>query len=262
MHLLSKEEGYDVDFKREMKGIKPEDLVAFANSPVGGTILVGVDEGIDASGQQHGSIYGCPIGDKEKLTLLSKAGECRPPVGVEVFIENEDSDKPFYRIEIPSGPYKPYCTNKGIYQIRGDGRNNPITPEKLLDMYLELQGSAFIDRFKNATKELNDNLQQTKVQVNILNQNLESIKEKIDQNMKGIWADLEDISHRVHGQLSDISSIAENVSNHSDDTSSVTHNTNEKLETLANHIAEVSVVVNTLLDHFEIEHPSMKKRNH
>ncbi|WP_416829166.1 helix-turn-helix domain-containing protein [Ectobacillus polymachus] len=253
LQLLNKEEGYDVDFKRDMKGLKPEDLVSFANSPFGGTILVGVDEYTDLNGQQRGSIYGCAIGDKEKLSILSKAGECRPPVGLEVFVENEDTDKPFYRIEIPSGPYKPYCTNKGIYQIRGDGRNNPITPEKLLDMYLELQGSAFIERFKNATKELNDDLHETKSQVSILNNNLISIKDKLDQDMKGIWEDLENFNQRIHGQLDDISYIAENSSSHPDNAVSKSQNIASKLNSLANQMTEVVEAVNVLRKYFETE---------
>ncbi|QGS68108.1 hypothetical protein CV093_04025 [Oceanobacillus sp. 143] len=112
--FLKKEEGYDVEFKRNLKGLSVDDLVAFANSPTGGTILVGVDESTDKDGKQVGEIVGCNIGDNEKLTILNKANDCHPSVDVEIHVENE-GDTPFYRIEIPSGDHKPYSTFKGTY---------------------------------------------------------------------------------------------------------------------------------------------------
>lgn len=258
--LLNKEEGFDVDFKRDMKGLKPEDLVSFANSPLGGTILVGVDEYTDEHGQQRGKVYGCVISDREKLAILGKASECRPPVDVEIFVENEGTAKAFYRIEIPSGQYKPYCTNKGLYQIRGDGRNNPITPEKLLAMYLEVQGETFFDRFKEATQDLNNDLLQTKNQVDSLNSNLDEIRIKLNKDIQGIWADLEDFSRRVHGQLDDISHSADNASSNSDDAASESQDVNWKLDSLEKEVEEIAEIVNTLRKHFEIEHPYITKR--
>ena len=71
-YLLNKEEGNDVDFKRNRSGLKSEDLVAFANSPTGGTILIGVDEEEDATGKQRGKVVGCKIGDGENWRLLAR----------------------------------------------------------------------------------------------------------------------------------------------------------------------------------------------
>jgi hypothetical protein len=50
--LLRHAEGFDVDFKRSLSGLESEDLVSFANSERGGTVLIGVDETKDGRGRQ------------------------------------------------------------------------------------------------------------------------------------------------------------------------------------------------------------------
>ncbi|MCM1565081.1 MAG: ATP-binding protein [Dehalobacter sp.] len=151
--LLVKQEGFDADFKMTVKGIQATDLVAFANSENGGTILAGVGEIEDKNSMQKGRIIGCPVGDKERLFILSKAESCVPPVEVAIIIENY-ARKPIYRIEIPSGKEKPHCTAGGTYKIRGDGRTNTLLPGRLLTLYIEKQSETFFNRFREATKEL------------------------------------------------------------------------------------------------------------
>jgi hypothetical protein len=155
--LLNRQEGLDADFKLTIKGVESTDLVAFANSERGGTILVGVGESQDANSMQKGKIVGCPVGDKERLYVLSKAESCVPPVEVNMIIENY-ARKPFYRIEIPSGKEKPYCTAGGTYKIRGDGRTNTLLPGRLLSLFIEKQSEIFFNRFREATKELGKNM--------------------------------------------------------------------------------------------------------
>ena len=77
--LLNRQEGLDVDFKMTVKGLESTDLVAFANSERGGTILLGVGEAEGEHSMQKGRIIGCPVGDKERLYILSKAESCVPP---------------------------------------------------------------------------------------------------------------------------------------------------------------------------------------
>jgi predicted HTH transcriptional regulator len=151
--LLNRQEGLDVDFKLTIKGVEATDLVAFANSEKGGTILVGVGEIEDGNSMQKGKIIGCSVGDKERLYVLSKSESCVPPVEVNIIIENY-ARKPFYRIEIPSGKEKPYCTAGGTYKIRGDGRTNTLLPGRLLSLFIEKQSEIFFNRFREATKEL------------------------------------------------------------------------------------------------------------
>ncbi|NLM21247.1 MAG: ATP-binding protein [Peptococcaceae bacterium] len=155
--LLNRQEGLDVDFKLTVKGVDAIDLVAFANSEKGGTLLVGVAEVEDENSMQKGKIIGCPVGDKERLYILSKAESCVPPVEVNIIIENY-ARKPFYRIEIPSGKEKPYCTAGGTYKIRGDGRTNTLLPGRLLSLFVEKQSEIFFNRFREATKELGKNI--------------------------------------------------------------------------------------------------------
>lgn len=162
--LLDGQENQDVDFKRQLSGLASADLVAFANSPTGGTILIGVDEIVGNNGLQRGMAVGCPVGDKEKLIIINKAENCVPPIEVEVYVENADS-LPFFRIEIPPGPDKPYCTRKGIYAIRGDGRTKALLPGRLLSLFMETEAEQFFARFREATGELELSLTVLKSQV-------------------------------------------------------------------------------------------------
>lgn len=169
--LLARSEDYDVDYKRSVTGMDPEDLVAFANSPAGGAILIGVDEIEDANGSQRGQVVGCTIGDKAKLSILNRAESCIPPVRVDVIFENT-ADLPVIRIEIPSGREKPYCSSKGTYKIRGDGMNKPLGPRRLLEIFIESEGRRFFDRFQNATEELEKKLVMLEKNASELNQSL------------------------------------------------------------------------------------------
>jgi predicted HTH transcriptional regulator len=160
--LLDNQESLDVDFKRSLSGLEASDLVAFANSENGGTILIGIDEGETTNGRQKGIIVGCPITDAERLKIINKAESCVPPVDLDIIVENSAA-KPFFRIEIPSGKIKPYCTSKGVYTIRGDGRNRPLLPDKLLRVFLDIEGDEFYNRFRQATEELEGDISAIKL---------------------------------------------------------------------------------------------------
>jgi ATP-dependent DNA helicase RecG len=174
--LLGGEEGYDVEFKRSMNGLTNEDLVAFANSEEGGVIFIGVEEFKKTDGRKIGNIVGCPIGDEEKLKIIDRAMSCVPPIDINVTVENT-CDKPIFRIDIPSGRVKPYCTSKGTYKIRGDGRNLALTPDRLLDIFMEKESQAFINRFKNATHTLEQNLDNLISRTEYLDIKLDGIEE-------------------------------------------------------------------------------------
>ncbi|SFI85988.1 AlbA family DNA-binding domain-containing protein [Thermoflavimicrobium dichotomicum] len=267
--LLSKEEGNDVDFKRNRSGLKAEDMVAFANSPEGGVILIGVDEVEDANGRQRGKVVGCKISDGEKLAIISKATSCRPPIDIEIYVETTDEGVSFYRIEIPSGQYKPYCTDKGLYMIRGDGRNIPLTPDRLLDLYLEVQGRQFFHRFRQATTVLEKQLEQSRLELKVLNQGLYQIKEKISKELDDILlileSTVEDTSEQIQYKLNDIFNSADQAEKLSDDALSFSMEAFEeiqavsrKLEKMKVEVSEMSEKVNAVLSHFHIEHPQQK----
>ena len=119
---------------------------------------------IQVNGCQRGQVVGCDVGDKERQAILSKAESCNPPIHVEINVENTD-DKPFFRIEIPSGKSKPYCTSRGTYVIRGDGRTSALFPDRLLAMFMDSERAKFIDKFREATKELEGGLQEISIKV-------------------------------------------------------------------------------------------------
>src|SRR5690242_20343094 len=78
--MLNRSETYDVEFKESVSGLESSDIVSFANSDRGGTILIGIREAKTPKGQQRGEIIGCPIGDKEKLKILGKVNSCIPEI--------------------------------------------------------------------------------------------------------------------------------------------------------------------------------------
>lgn len=163
--LLVSQESRFLDFKESVGGLSSEDLVAFANTPAGGTILLGVKECKDFQGRQLAEIVGCEIGDRAKLSILGKAGSCVPPLEVFVILENSEGRNPFLRVEIPSGPKKPYCTSGGTYKIRGDARNNALTPDRLLALFMDTENAQFINRFSQATRDLEEGLGELKTRL-------------------------------------------------------------------------------------------------
>ncbi|SCC68957.1 RNA-binding domain-containing protein [Bacillus wiedmannii] len=268
--LLNKEEGYDVDFKRTLKGLSVDDLVAFANSSIGGTILVGIDETVDEDGKQIGKIVGCKIGDNEKLIILNKASDCRPSVDVEIYVENE-GDTPFYRIEIPSGECKPYSTLKGTYLIRGDGRNLPLNQDKLLNIFVEEQGETFIDRFKKATETLEEQLGRLQERIEGTNGKIHTFEHSIDNLQFDLSNDVQDILGEIHDLTDNVTielsqsfesirnaeSLADDAMNFSMEANGSLNELDKRISNIENQSYETNKIVNKLLEHFKIEHPKI-----
>lgn len=163
--LLGSQESLTLDFKESVGGLSADDIVSFANSPDGGSVLLGVREKKDTRGMQTFEITGCEIGDRAKLSILSKAASCMPPVEIFVILENSEGEKPFLRVEIPSGPGKPYCTSGGTYKIRGDARNDPLTPDRLLQVFMDAENDRFINRFSQATRDLENSILDVKAKL-------------------------------------------------------------------------------------------------
>lgn len=228
--LLNYEEGYDVDWKREISGLDSQDIVAFANSEKGGSILIGVEETKDNEGRQRANILGCACNEESKRNILSKAQNCIPSIEVEIIIENTDK-KSFYRIEIPSGEHKPYCTQKGVYKIRDDGHNKAITPNKMLSMFIEIEGDEFLKRFKEAGREIKNNISDLSGDINEALEKLEEIIPQIEamEELNYIPDEILGYVEKIHSEIGDIDS---------------TTNWNEKR-------------IITLLNHFDIEDPKI-----
>jgi len=185
--LLEHGENEKVDYKRNLKGLKSEDLVAFANSEKGGTILIGVDE--ESNGKtQVGVIYGCDTSDKSRLVIMSKALACIPPISLSIYIENTN-ENPIFRLEIPSGINKPHCTSGGTYKIRKDGRNAVLSPNEILEIYLIKEAKKFNKQFKKATKHLVENIDNVSSTIDFMEQNISSKVKNISDLLE--WTEME-----------------------------------------------------------------------
>jgi len=151
--LIDGQEGRDIDFKVKPDGLKAEDFVALANAR-GGSILVGVEERSGKNGKQYGAVVGCAINDKVRQAFISTAASCRPAMDISISIENTGSNKPIYRIDVPEGSDKPYCTSAGLYKIRAEGQNIAIDPPLMKAIILEKEAKEFVARFRAAGNEL------------------------------------------------------------------------------------------------------------
>jgi len=89
-----------------------------------------------------------------RQAFISTAASCRPSIDILVRVENIRTKKPIYRIDIPEGTDKPYCTSSGLYKIRGEGQNIGIDPTMMKAIILERESEEFVARFKAATDEL------------------------------------------------------------------------------------------------------------
>lgn len=218
--LLNRGEDSLVDYKEKVRGLHSEDFVAFANTNTGGVLLVGVKEVNNVNGKQTGEIVGCRIGDSFKLQIMDKALSCSPPVKIEVFLENL-SDKPIYRIEIPSGENKPYSTNNGTYKIRINGRNAAIKPNELLKIFIDREGEKFRERFLEATNKLETKISSTIDSVSelefIISGKIEDISttlgwaETETGNAKNIIEDVEYSVRKLKRETNEVSERTENI---------------------------------------------------
>ncbi|PNQ76465.1 hypothetical protein BA950_08370 [Erythrobacter sp. SAORIC-644] len=153
--FLESGETHEVDYKKVAKGLKSEDLVAFANAD-GGCILVGVVERT-RNGVQIGEVEGCDVSDGTVLEILNKASSCIPPVALDVFIENLDQS-PILRIAIPTSATKPHCTPKGFYLRREGTRNRALQPQEMLNLFLEIEAQSFAAKFEAAAEKITQDL--------------------------------------------------------------------------------------------------------
>lgn len=183
--LLEGQEGREVDFKEIPSGVKSEDFVAFANT-IGGTLLVGVREEKTADGQQIGVVIGCKISDQTRQSFISTAASCRPSIDITVSLENSDTAKPIYRIEIPEGKEKPYCTSSGTYKYRAEGQRVGIDPTQMQAIILDRESEKFVARFKAAGDALLDRISQV----------YDALSQQIDR-VERIVRDAEDAASRA-----------------------------------------------------------------
>lgn len=152
---LEHHENDTVEYKQSASVVDADTMVAFANAK-GGTILVGVKSIKNPSGDEVGEIIGCDVSDGDRLKIQNIALSCKPSIEVSICIEKSSQNKSIFRVDIPEGPDKPYCTGGGTYKIRIDGLNKSIDPTKMKSMILDAEAERFLERFKLAATELEE----------------------------------------------------------------------------------------------------------
>ncbi|MEM9418755.1 MAG: RNA-binding domain-containing protein [Planctomycetota bacterium] len=251
--LLLRDEGYDVDFKKNER-FSSEDLVAFANSMNGGTILLGVDEVTAANGRQTGKPVGCKLDDGLRLSILNKAASCQPPIEVEIHEENGD-DTPFVRIDIPSGEHKPYCTGSGTYKIRDDGANKAITPSFLLKFFVEREATEFVERFRAATDELEQSLAHMRStvqdEINAMSRDLRDMRDDLESGLIFVQSD-----------ASEATSFAESAESISEQTYNLCEKNREDINELTNTSLALKEKVDSILIAQNIRDRSIASRTY
>lgn len=245
--MLAREEGLDVEFKESLSSLKNDDLVAFANADLGGTILVGVREKQSTEGKVLGEIIGCKLNDSSRRVILDRAQSCIPPIDVSISAENLKSNE-FIRIDINSGNEKPYCTSGGTYKVRGDGRKISLLPGKLLSMFMEKEGKKFIDRFTKATQSLQKELDlSTEYIVQHLHMTQNSVSE--------VEFEIEESLNRIGRAADGAEESADEALGLADDTHGYVLKVLELLENADVDQFRVNQKLDALLQKFEIEDP-------
>jgi predicted HTH transcriptional regulator len=149
--LLLAGESQDVDFKKVVDGLHNDDLIAFANTLAGGTIIIGVEE-TGERGSRRSTLVGTDYDDSTILKILNRANSCLPPVPVEIIVENTTA-KPIIVVQV-SGRQRPHCSQKGTYLVRDGSRNRALHPQELLNIFLESEANTFANRFSEAAETI------------------------------------------------------------------------------------------------------------
>jgi hypothetical protein len=237
---LNSGENNHIEYKLNVDGLSTDDLVAFANSDSGGTILFGVTEIEEKNGQQKGKIVGINITDENKQKIMNKVNNCTPLIEIELFYENI-LVKPIIRLEIPPGKNKPYCTQKGTYLIRGNARNNAIKPNELLEIFLENEYKTFLNRFKESTKDINESVS--------------NFSETLNDKISNVSIDLD--------RINDIASMAADYSDEgfalSESVLSVVEEQNNRLEDIDIRIGLIEENIIEMMKAHHIEEPKMRR---
>lgn len=194
-------ESESVDFKKIPGGVSTEDIVSFANT-AGGQLLLGVIEKDDVD-TQIGEVVGCDVSDGAVLQLLNKATSCIPPIALKIFTENLD-DKPILRVVIPQSETKPHCTPKGLFLKREGTRNRALHPQELLEIFLQIEASAFSRKFESAAAKIGADIAELEESLD------DSIRRMADQLG---WADFQlgDTESTVDTILAIVSNMREDI---------------------------------------------------
>lgn len=253
-NLLSGTEGFDVDFKRTSKDLKSKDIIAFANSPDGGTILAGVDESENKSGIQRGRIIGTDVGDSAIVSIQNKAADCIPSIKLDIYIENTNK-LPFLRIDIPSSPYKPHCTASGEYTIRMQHRTKGIHPAGVLSIYLSKETDTFISNFKNAIED-------TELKIDELKVRTQETTEEISDKLLAVYSEVLSQFESVYDHLENSVYSVEETKDTTDELWRMVKDIHEGMSNvqLRDYILDLQNSIDTLIYHNNLTDPNFETK--
>ncbi len=247
---LPKAEDLDFELKLTAGAIENKDLVAFANSPSGGVIIVGVREDRRKKVFDENDIEGCDCGDSEKQRILGKARSCIPPINVDIEVRKHKKLTCFW-VTIPSSQMKPHCTGGGTYSIRGDGTTNPLAPMQLLELLVNREGDVFLKRFGEATQSLTTDV--------------DKLKGKLESQFNDLRERVSWFEGQVEASLEGIASNASDASSFADETLSAVHATldcaseiNERTAQTEWEFAAIQSKLNALIGALLTSRPALK----
>lgn len=238
--LLDSGESSIVDFKTNSK-FDQEDLVAFANTEAGGTILLGIAEEKDSNGRMYGVPVGCALTDKLFQTIENKATNCIPPISIEVSEENTNS-KPFIRIDIPSSPERPHCTGSGTYKIRGQIKNTALVPSALLEMLINKESARFYEQFSESTEGLIK-------RVHKLERNLSKSLESIVDDIGSTQDRLQESLGSIHDMAEESFCQAEEANLKSEESNNILYNLSKAGDDIQPYLFDVIKKIDSLIIH-------------
>lgn len=236
--MIPKSESKDIEYKRSAGAVETEDIVAFANSRVGGVIAVGVNEDRRKRSFDVTDIVGCDCRDSEKQKLLSKAQSCIPPITIDVAVRQHRTLSYFW-VTIPSSPSKPHCTGKGTYTIRGDGRTHALDPLQLLEVFVTRESELFLNRFREATTRLEKKVhglgEDLQRQFSEISGQVEWFQAHVEESLQGISGDAQDAQSFADEAFAAVGDLVEYTDEIRQRATSIEHDTsimNEKLNAL------------------------------
>ena len=144
--MLAKGEDTRTQFKENVYNADQlaQEMIAFSNS-MGGTIVIGVTD--------RGEVKGLTEDDIRRLNQLianAASENTKPPIYPKIEIVIYENRK-LLLADIPYGPDKPYCTNKGIYYTRSGSDKRKMSQDELRRLFQE-SGKLYAEEtiFKNA----------------------------------------------------------------------------------------------------------------
>ena len=137
--LLTAADGPKIVFETYLKKLSPTLLVAFANMPTGGTIMVT-------------NTKSSTDNDSTESYIDGMAACCLPPLVLSIQEKKVDGNCCF-QVEVPASEDRPYCTEDGEYVVWSEGKIRTLPPHELQALFLKQESKAQVSPLKGAQEE-------------------------------------------------------------------------------------------------------------